>query len=50
MCHNGLRFELKYHDGMIYEGWIFSKFIVVHKGILVITQGCTRVYEVFELG
>ena len=34
--------ELKYHDDTIYEGYISSWFTLVHKGILVITQGCTK--------
>ena len=29
--------ELIYHDDTIYESWIDSKFILVHKGVLVIT-------------
>ena len=28
-----------------YEGWIGSRFTFVHKGILVIMQGCTKVSE-----
>ena len=28
--------ELIYHDDMVYVGWINSKFIIVHKDILVI--------------
>ena len=28
--------ELIYHDDTIYEGWIDSKFILVHKGVFVI--------------
>ena len=27
-----------YHDDMVYEGWIDSRFILVHKGILVIMK------------
>ena len=34
---NGPRSKLKYHDDMVYEGQIDSKFIIVHKGVLVIT-------------
>ena len=37
---SGPRFELIYHGNMIYEGWISSMFTLVHKGILVIMQGC----------
>ena len=36
MGPNGPRFELIYYDDMVYEGWIDSKFILVHKGFLVI--------------
>ena len=31
-----------YLDGTIYKDWINSKFTLVHKSILVITQSCTR--------
>ena len=37
---NGPRSELLYHDGTVYEGWIRSRFIFVHKGVLVIMQSC----------
>ena len=40
MGRSGHHFELIYHDNTIYKGWIGSKFILVHKGILVSTQGC----------
>ena len=40
MGPSGPRFELIYHDDMIYEGWIDFKVTIVHKGILVIVQGC----------
>ena len=30
--------KLIYHDNTIYEGWISSRFNLVHKGILVIMQ------------
>ena len=33
---NGPRFELIYHDDMVYEGWIGSRSIIIHKGVLVI--------------
>ena len=36
MGPNGLCFELIYHDGTVYEGWIGSKFIFLHKDVLVI--------------
>ena len=39
---NGPYSKLIYHDDMVYEGYINSKFTFVHKGILVIMQGCTR--------
>ena len=42
MGPNGPHFELIYYDGTVYEGWIDSWFIFVHKGVLVIMQGCTR--------
>ena len=40
MDPNGLHFELIYHDDMVYDGQIGSRFTLVHKGILVIIQGC----------
>ena len=40
MGPNGPRFELIYHNDMIYKCWIDSKFILVHKGILVTLQDC----------
>ena len=40
MGPNGPRFELIYHDDIVYEGWINSRFILVYKGILVILNGC----------
>ena len=36
MGPNGLCFELIYHDDIVYEGWIGSKFILVHKSVLAI--------------
>ena len=45
MGPNGPRFELIYLVGLDYEGQIGSKFTYVHKSVLVITQGCTRVSE-----
>ena len=39
MGPNGAHSELIYHDGTVYEGWIGSRFIIVHKVILVISQG-----------
>ena len=43
MGPNGPRFELIYLVGMGYEGRISSRFTFVHKGVLVIMQGCTGV-------
>ena len=37
MGPNGPYFELIYYDDMIYKGWIGSKFILMHKRVLVIT-------------
>ena len=42
---NGLHFELLYLVGTNYEGEIDSRFTFVHKGVLVIMQGCIRVSE-----
>ena len=42
MGPNGPRFELIYHDDTVYEGQNDSWFILVHKGVLVITQACTK--------
>ena len=36
MGPNGSHSELIYHDNTIYKGWIDSKFIIVHKGVMVI--------------
>ena len=41
MGPNGPYSTLIYHDGTIYEYWIDSRFIFVHKRVLVITQGFT---------
>ena len=43
MGPSGPYFEHIHLVGMDYEGQIGSKFTFVHKGILVIMQGCTRV-------
>ena len=45
MGSSGPYYELIYLVGMGYEGWIDSMFTFVHKGVLVITQGCIRVSE-----
>ena len=42
---NGPHSELVYLVGMGHEGWIDSMFTFVHKGVLVITQGCIGVSE-----
>ena len=39
------RFELIYLVGIGYEGRIGSRFTFVHKGILIIMQGCIGVNE-----
>ena len=42
MSFSGLDSKLIYYDDTIYESWIDSRFTLLHKGVLVITQGCTR--------
>ena len=42
---SGSHFKLIYHDDIVYKSWIDSYFIIVHKGVLVITQGCIEVSE-----
>ena len=42
---SGLHSELIYLVGTNYEGEIDSRFTFVHKGVLVIMQGCIRVSE-----
>ena len=39
MGPNGPYYELIYHDGVVYEGCIGSRFILVHKGALIIMHG-----------
>ena len=34
-------------DNTVCEGWMSFVFTCVHKGILVITQGCTKVSELY---
>ena len=41
MDSSGPRSKLICHDDMDYEGWIDSKFTLMHKSILIITQGYT---------
>ena len=45
MGPSGPCFKLIYFVGMDYDGRISSRFTFVHKGILVITQGCIGVSE-----
>ena len=45
MGPNGPRSKLIDIIDMDYEGQIGSRFTFVHKGILVIMQGCTKVSE-----
>ena len=40
MNSSGHRSGLIYHDDTNYEGWIDSWFILMHKAVLLITQGC----------
>ena len=42
MVHNAPCSELTYLVSMDYEGQIGFRFTFVHKGILVIVQGCTK--------
>ena len=45
MGPSGPCFELIYLVGTDYEVWIGFRFTFVHKDILVIMQGCTKVSE-----
>ena len=45
MGPSGSRSELIFLNETFYKGWIDSRFTFVHEGILIITQGCTRVSE-----
>ena len=36
------RSKLIYHVSKVYEGWMGSWFTHVHKGVLLIIQGCIR--------
>ena len=40
MDPNGPYFELINHDNTVYEGQIGSRFILMHKSVLVIMQSC----------
>ena len=42
---NGFHYKLIFLVGTTYEGWMTFQFTFVHKGILVIMQGCTKVSE-----
>ena len=42
MGSNGPHFELIYHDDTVYEGWIGSRFILMHNRVLIITEYCIR--------
>ena len=45
MGSNGPYFKLIYLFSTDYEGQIGSRFTFVHKGVLVIIQGCTGLSE-----
>ena len=45
MGPSGLHSELIFFDDMIYKGWMGFQFAFMHKGVLVIMQGCTRISE-----
>ena len=40
MGPTGPRFELIYHDDIVYEDWIGSWFTLMHKVVFVIMQCC----------
>ena len=42
MSPSGPHSKLIYHDDTVYEGQISFRFILMHKDVLVIMQGCTR--------
>ena len=42
MNPDGLYSKLIYHDDAIYKGCIGSRFILVHKSVLVIMEDCIR--------
>ena len=37
--------KLIFLGGTVYKGWMGFQFTFMHKGILVITQGCIRISE-----
>ena len=43
MSPNDPHFELIFFDDIVYEDWMSFQFTFVHKGVLVIVQGCTRI-------
>ena len=45
MGPNGSHFKLIFLDDIVYEGWMGFLFTFVHKGVLVIMQGCTGISE-----
>ena len=45
MGPNGPYFELIFLDDTVYEGWMGYQFTSMHKDVLVIRQGCTRISE-----
>ena len=45
MGPSGPHFELIFFDDTVYEGLMSFQFTFVHKDVLVIMQGCTRVSE-----
>ena len=48
---SGIYCELIYHDDIVYEDWIDSRFILVYNAILVIMQGYKRIMnKVFKVG
>ena len=40
MGPSGPHSNLIYYDDMVYKNSISSRFILVHKGVLIITQSC----------
>ncbi|RVW94929.1 hypothetical protein CK203_034503 [Vitis vinifera] len=46
MGHNGPYFELIYHDDMVYESWINSRFTFVHKDVLGLGTERSRVSSI----
>ena len=39
--------KLIFFDDMVYEGWMGYQLTFVHKSVLVITQGCTKIGECY---